>query len=361
MNMKLSIEQFLNEVSMVIKSKKFTREEINKISSGEKFEIYVVKTMKEIACKYQVNIEHTGPQTFPDIIIDERFGIEVKFSTGEKWESLGNSVFESTAREHLDQIYLLFGKKSDNKIDVLWDLYENCLQDIKVTHSPRFTINISHKVTGKKESYVFDHLEISYSQFKQLDKKGKGKIVKEYLKRTISDKEGIWYLDETEGEAITPRVKDLRNVDRNLKTKIIAESMAYFPEVFSTKSTKYLNVSIYLLKRYQIISSSLRDIFSASGKQVIVVNGKNYEVSQIYGKLYKLALPIKSILQKTDTEELREYWREHPKQIIKLNTENKVMVWKEILNSVGIKEYNDLLPSVIFDEGVKATSSSQNM
>lgn len=37
------------------------------------------------------------------------------------------------------------------------------------------------------------------------------------------------------------------------------------------------------------------------------------------------------------------------------------MVWKEILNSVGIKEYNDLLPSAIFDEGVKATSSSQNM
>ena len=61
-------------------------------------------------------------------------------------------------------------------------------------------------------------------------------------------------------------MKEYRALQDYQKQTIIEEGMVLLPEIFSNNYSTYLNLSIYLLQEYQIVSVSLRNVYSAGGK-----------------------------------------------------------------------------------------------
>src|SRR5579884_2760448 len=94
-----------------------------------------------IGTSFDGKLRRTGDGEFPDIVDDEFFGIEVKSTTSNKWQSFGNSVMESTRVSNTEKIYVLFGKLGGDP-DVMVKKYEECLAEIKVTHNPRYQIDM---------------------------------------------------------------------------------------------------------------------------------------------------------------------------------------------------------------------------
>ncbi|MFC1693851.1 hypothetical protein ACFL1R_10130 [Candidatus Latescibacterota bacterium] len=76
---------------------------------------------------------------FPDIVIREYYGVEVKTSKQNYWKSTGNSILESTRIDNVERIYIFFAKLTD-PLEFKYRLYQDCLYDVAVTHSPRYLI-----------------------------------------------------------------------------------------------------------------------------------------------------------------------------------------------------------------------------
>ncbi|QGX65211.1 hypothetical protein GPA07_07120 [Bacillus sp. ms-22] len=344
----MSTNQSTIETILELAKQKIESElDLSNIDSGTKFENYVTLVIEEISNNYGISVIQTGVQSFPDIVIGETFGIEVKYTKSEKWESTGNSIFEGTLRKEVtDQIYTFFGRKVGKKIEVIHRYYEDCLADIKVTHSPRFFLNME---VGSGES-ILHKIGITYGEFKAMNSLEKSKVLKDYVRSTLGEGESLWWLDEE--ESVSPRVKEFRKLQEYKKQNIIAEGMALFPEVFSNSSTKYLNLSVYLLQEYQIVSSSLRDAFSAGGKANIEVCGEPQIIPKVYGKLYVNAKKIEKILSEIELDKLQEYWKGQGADVI-VNEENKIKVWQELIDNLAVGLPEGLNASDIFKAGLE--------
>ncbi|KKQ03956.1 MAG: hypothetical protein US15_C0072G0002 [Candidatus Moranbacteria bacterium GW2011_GWF1_36_4] len=131
--------------------------------SGDEFETFVFEKMKEssVGTEFENTVKQTGAHAFPDIIAKKYFGVEVKVTTGNKWVSTGNSVLETTRIDDVKRIFLFFGKLGGDT-DIRFRLYEECLYDIGVTHSPRYKINMELEI-GKS---IFDKMKIDYELFR---------------------------------------------------------------------------------------------------------------------------------------------------------------------------------------------------
>jgi hypothetical protein len=315
------------------------------IEKGEEFENEAFKVIKRVAQSMGiVNIMHTGAQTFPDIVLDS-FGVEVKFSKSKKWESTGNSTFESTFHKEVTQdIYIFFGKKNGDKIHVKFDLYENCLSDVKITHKPRFMINME---LDKKET-VLTFLELTYEQYRSLPKEGKERVIKSYLKKDLSEGEKILDLDE---EFVTnAKIKKFGNLDLDMKRKIIVEMFAYFPAIIGNGNDKYSDAAVYLIKKHMIYAPSLRDLFSAGGQEGLGIKGNIIRCPKKYAKIYHEAKNIEYIILNTSVDELFEYWTGY-----NINTSDisrdPISTWKKLIDHFG-DPCNGYQPSDFFKSGL---------
>ena len=110
---------------------------------GVSFEFFVFEQMCLAAkdSKFEGTINQTGKQTFPDIIANKYYGIEVKVTAEDKWVSTGNSVLEGTRVEAVEKIYMFFGKLG-GVADIKYRQYQDCLCEVGVTHSPRYKIDM---------------------------------------------------------------------------------------------------------------------------------------------------------------------------------------------------------------------------
>lgn len=332
------------------KAKKQIENESNlDINNGVKFENYVVKTIEEIAKEYKdISVEQTGAQSFPDIIIGDTYGIEVKFTKNEKWNSIGNSIFEGTLRKEVsDQIYIFFGSKTDVKIKIKYRKYEDCLADIKVTHSPRFYLDMNID----DDQSILHKIDYSYGDFKVLSSIEKSRIIKNYVRATLGEGESLWWLDEE--ESLSPKIREYNKLTDHQKKFIVIESMILFPEIFSKSTFKYLRLSIYLLQEYQVVSSSLRDIFTAGGREILIINGNQFKVPHMYGELYKLSFLIKDRIDKMEVEVLKKYWSIH-KEMKDLTESNKINIWLELIDLLSENvRGSEIKPSKIFRESLE--------
>ena len=113
--------------------------------NGEKLEGVVLEMMRSHANEFDIcpdSIKPTLKQHFPDILLGDNFGVEVKSTKERSWTSTGSSIVESLREEQVKRIYLMFGRLSAPDIDFRCKPYEDCLYDIAVTHSPRYLINM---------------------------------------------------------------------------------------------------------------------------------------------------------------------------------------------------------------------------
>lgn len=311
--------------------------------TGLAFEEIVKEALKYLQKIYDFSFNDNGKHAFPDLIVvinDKNIGLEVKFSASGSWSSNANSVFESISNKEenaYDDIYVIFGRKpkiNENKdnLEVRINKYSNIISSIAVTHSPRFLIDMN----TRDESF-FSELDVSYEEFRKFDNNKKNLLLREYFANKNKEKDK-WYIplqiNKDEDNILPQRFSSL---DENQKKKLIAEAFILFPTDLFRKRAIYFNVEDYFLNRYFIISSSLRDHFTAGGKADL-----NNESHVKYPKMvtvYKNVERIIDELLEDPSEEFINYcyssWNKQ-KELIELGINSETNI-KNAFNTIKTK------------------------
>lgn len=257
---------------------------------------------------------------FPDIVANKYFGVEVKMTIKDQWTSTGNSVLESSRAEDMERIFIIFGKIG-GKLDVKYRLYQECLPEVSVTHSPRYRIDMNLPL-GKS---IFDKIGIDYDELRK--EQYPIKKFKEYYRNKLEDGEELWWIDtDNDEKMVSPIIKPFRKLEKAEQDNFITEAMVLFPEIFGKVNVvKYERAAAYLIAKYNSVSSSLRDLFTAGGRQEVKVHGKNKKVSKIEYNLRLRAKDIKEKIQEFDEKTLLYYWR------VKKVEKNRLEQWKNLV------------------------------
>jgi hypothetical protein len=214
---------------------------------------------------------------FPDIVArvnqQQGFGLEVKTTKQDSWRCIGNSVLESTRVEGIERIYLFFGKLY-KPVGFKWRLYQACLPDVSVTHSPRYQIDMDLP-EGRS---IFDKLGIPYDELRTSGNPIKPLV--DYYKSQLKQGETLWWMgDESQGFDI--KIKLFSNLEKLEKDRLRREMTCLFPEVVRhgrvTGGNKKFDRAIGWLVNQGIAATSLRDLFSAGGQLSVRVGSDVYE------------------------------------------------------------------------------------
>jgi hypothetical protein len=241
--------------------------------NGDKLEQDVLQCMKAKATDFHFNpelIRHTDAQHFPDIISNRYFGVEVKTTKKDSWQSIGSSIVESLRDEHIKKIFMLFGILSPNNIDFRCKPYEKCLSEISVTHSPRYVIDMDLKESDKT---IFDKMNIDYESFRKLGDTQIDKVRAYYRQkyRNVEAKTMPWWL----GNATETPEYELRvfsDLPESVKNFYLVRCYALFPEILGTSIDKFRKPTLWMCSRHSIICSNIRDLFTAGGTGNIYVD-----------------------------------------------------------------------------------------
>lgn len=286
--------------------KNFSDQSLKNNITPETFEQYVCEQMRITAkgSEFDGVIEQTANAAFPDIVANGYFGVEVKMTSGDKWESTGNSVLESSRVKGVERIYMFFGKFG-GIFDIAYRNYADCLFDVAVTHYPRYKINM--KLADGQS--IFHKIKIDYDTFRK--DPNSIKRIKDYYRAQLKAGEELWWIDQqSDGNSVSPIIKNYSNLDKEIKENIKIECMSLFPEIYSDSSLKYQRAAVYLVVKFNVVSSSFRDWFSAGGQVKIKIDEqKSVKIPKKYYKLFCSANAIKNKIQLIDGETLRHYWK----------------------------------------------------
>lgn len=286
---------------------------------------------------FEGSIELISGHKFPDIVINKNYGVEVKTTKQEHWKSTGNSIFESTRVKGVENIYIYFAKLSRN-IDFKYRLYQDCLYNIGVTHSPRYMIDME---MDESES-IFKKMNVDYDTLRRLD--DPAEPFKKYIRNNLNPGEEPWWLGTDNDDAVvSPVVKLFNTLPIQDKDNLIIEALALFPELLGKSSSKYSNVATWLAARHGVVNPSLRDVFSAGGRVSISINNRLFNnMPRILGHLNDYFTKIISLIRSYPTEELEYYWGHKIQKIpveywiqhIKTNTAKNSISEKEFINEL---------------------------
>jgi hypothetical protein len=286
-----NLKLLLNNTVNFLNNDAIYREEFYKNNSGIKLEKIIYDTLKHQAIKTQFNnkIKLISGLKFPDIVIDTIYGLEVKSSQSERLETTGNSIVETNRDQKVEHIFLLFCKLV-SPITFICKPYQDCLTDIRVTHSPRYIINMNSNINDT----IFTKINISYDEFRNL--KYPVEKIKEYYKKQLGNNEYLWWLDKNKTAPI--KLIDLTKSTIHKYTEYILTCIVLFPEILGKSAkNKYKRVINYLLSEFGIISSNIRDIFSAGGKFNYTINGYNFiNIPRVYRLIISNIEIFKNIL-----------------------------------------------------------------
>lgn len=244
----------------------------------------IAKTLNpnEVFSKWEINLisGHYFPDITTEISANRMFGVEVKTTQANKWTTLGGSIMESTRKEGVERINVLFAKL--NPFDVQTKRYEDCISDVAVTHSPRYVIDFNID----PENTIFKKIKVDYSTIWKSEKPFES-FRKYFEEKSKRDGTELWYIESKDEEINieeypTLEIKFFNELSLEKRTLLISKAMIIFPEIFD-KTTNYKKIAMWLLKM-GILNNSLRDLFSAGGK----VNLFNTSVPSKFGKLYDL-------------------------------------------------------------------------
>lgn len=277
--------------------------------NAQKLEDDVVDALNKAAVDtpFAGSIQKVSGQYFPDIVAARFFGVEVKSSKDEHWVTLGGSINESTRVADVERIFLTFGKLI-NPVEFRSRPYQDCLSDVVVTHYPRYKIDMK---LGAGET-IFDKMNMDYDTLRK--KENPAKDVIKYYKGQLKPGERLWWLDyENNAEeniaAASTKVRLWKTLSQEEKLRFIISAYAFFPEISSSAADKYDNFSLWLVSNYGIVSTSLRDSFSAGGRVNLEINGGVLNVSRSLYNLYMLQNEIRQRLLSIPEDILKDLWK----------------------------------------------------
>lgn len=295
---------FVNEVCNTLQHISETSpESIAACKSGEDFEACVVRAIRDTMDAIGMNaaVHYTpGSHMFPDIVVEfsdgDKYGIEVKSSSSsnsKSWKINGNSVLGST-REDVIDTYILFGKTNIRNQGFRCRRYEDAVANVAVTHSPRYAIDME---IAPNETF-FAKSGLSYQQISEAEEPIS--LITNYFK---SQGQRAWWLSESTPAAI----RVFSTIPVQERNRLLGYCFAHFPEVFSSGASKFSRCAMWLATEHSIVSSSLRDNFSAGGKFEYPVFGR---ISRIYATLESCKIYVKEALNEATVEELYDDWGE---------------------------------------------------
>lgn len=272
--------RFLDAATMSLRSDARANPAYYSRQNGEKLETVVLEKMRTLAAEFDLCAEKIKPaakQHFPDILVGDNYGVEVKSTKGNSWVSTGSSIVESLRDEQVQRVYMMFGRLYEPDIDFRCKPYEECLYDISVTHSPRYLINMDLSDTSQT---IFGKMNTKYDVFRNAD--NQISIVREYYRNKFRREnrcgEMPWWIGD-DSDSTLPSVlqhsdglRMMNILDEYTKRYLTLCGFILFPEVLGKSVTKYQNFALWLCSRHSVICSSLRDVFSAGGVGNIVIN-----------------------------------------------------------------------------------------
>lgn len=297
-----------------------------KVSSllGRDLEPYVRDVMTDLAIgtPFESTIELISGQKFPDIVAKKYYGIEVKTTTQNHWRTTGNSVMETTRVESVERIFMLFAKLA-NPMEFRCRPYEEILSEVVVTHSPRYLIDMNLE-PGQT---IFDKIQMPYNVLRKKD--NPIKPIVEYYKSKLKEGEELWWIgQEDNGKASSLVVKIWNNLSKEERHILKAKAMAFFPELFGNNNDKFGRLALWLITSESIVCPNIRDIFSAGGRAVAIIDGKTYRnVPRIFLNLFENIPQIVEAIISTPAKELSDYWK------INTTEKRKLTDWIDIINN----------------------------
>tara|TARA_B100000686_G_C16800296_1_gene985478 strand:+ start:607 stop:1686 length:1080 start_codon:yes stop_codon:yes gene_type:complete len=306
-----SFEEILNQTVNSLRSISANRTNEFEKMSPTNFEkkVYEIIRKSALDTKFKNSFELISGQRFPDIVSRLKnkkfgYGIEVKKTIKNHWETIGNSIMEGNRVDNIEKIFLFFGKLN-SPMDFKFKPYEECLSDVKITHSPRYFINMDIPT----DETIFSKVGKSYEEIRNLP--NPFQPIKEYLRETLRESgEEVWWVDENEESGGDAYVKLWENLSINEKKLFQCKMMGLFPEIFGNAARKYGRATSWLASRYGIVSHALRDTFTAGSNVTLNVDGTDYEnISKLFCRLQNNIPRIKSELELFSTEEIKNYWK----------------------------------------------------
>lgn len=282
---------------------------------GTEFEDIVYEALKENDFKPE-QITHST-QKFPDFIIEdletgEKIGIEVKKTNEAKWEVQGGSVFESLKNE-VEDTYILMGKFGGDKPEARLRKYEECLQDLRVTHSPRFYINLD---LPEGEDYL------TKKEAKDLLTLSGDELNRKIRKLLRTNNSTWWSEDETTAWDV---------LSRDEKDIYLNEGISLFPEIFKGD---YSNFTPWLVYSCLVWCGHVRDIFSAGG--IKYIEDEDMFVSAVMNRAIENKDVIVERINDMTEAEIYKFWK------VKKIEEDRISQWIDLVCSY-LKLSNDLL------------------
>lgn len=289
--------------------------------AGTRMETEALKVMKEIAPSTpfrQEEIKLVSGAKFPDIQAEKYYGVEVKTTLKDNWKSVGSSIVESTRIEDVKNIYMLFGKLGGEIAEFKCKPYAQCLENIALTHQPRYLINMQLKESQQQN--IFEKMNVYYDDFRLLEESQKVAKVRQYFRAIAQkDSELPWWIatDENEECASSPiMIRFLNDLGKKEKQEITAKIFVLFPEIFGNDPSKYKRCALWMCSRHSLICSNIRDFFTAGG-QIRSVGNKTFsnDKPQIINRLYQCYNEINSLLNSPNDQafcdDIEEMWAVH--------------------------------------------------
>ena len=291
--------------------------------SGTDFEEVVYDCLLEAGFEKE-NITHST-QKFPDFIVEDiqsgkKIGIEVKKTDSKKWEVIGGSIYESLKND-IDDTYIIMAKMGGDNPEVRFRKYEECIADLKVTHSPRFYLDMDLE-KGRDYLSQNDAMDLLELSGEELNKK---------IRKLLRTKKSTWW---SEGETIA-----FSELSREEKNIYLNEGIALFPEVFKGD---YHNFTPWLVYSCYVWCGNVRDIFSAGGNKYVDELG--IYVSAI---MYRALENIENIRQRIfdmSEEEMEKFWGQKIKE-----DKEKIIFWLGLVK----KNQDEIISSKIKDKYLK--------
>jgi hypothetical protein len=267
----LEFERILDQICALLTQEARTTQ----FGSSKEFEDRVRSAAQTAVAGMSIPIDLSPfAQAFPDIALGE-FGIEVKFTEGDTWRSVANSVLETNRIEAVKKIYLVFGKMGGTP-EVRWGKYENCVMHVRTSHVPRFEVEIA------AENPLFNLMGVAYDDFRQLPMHDKMQFIRSYARSRLRPGERMWWLEDSPGEAhslpIQARLYTKLPTDEKLRLR--AEVILLCPRILESgrSRSKYDDAVLYLLTYHGVLCHQARDLFSAGS----VANPLNDDEGGIY-------------------------------------------------------------------------------
>lgn len=285
--MQLYLERLKNVTEKV--EEKLQNSERGEKLTGTAFENIVYQELLDVGFEKEEIFHST--QKFPDFILrdlgdEDKIGVEVKKTDSAKWEVIGGSIYESLKNE-IEDTYVLMAKLGGEKPEVRLRRYESCIADLRVTHSPRFYLNLDLQ---EGEDYLTQNeaKDLLMLSGDELNRK---------IRKLLRTQKSTWW---SEGETI-----GFSELSKEEKNVYLNEGIALFPEIFKGDYRKF---TPWLVYSCFVWCGNVRDIFSAGGNKYVDEIG--IYVSAVMNRALENSENVKDRIIEMTEEEQRKFWGE---------------------------------------------------